>query len=76
MQDRSSRPKLIPNQTAQALAERIITLRRQRLCGRHIAQQTGVAPATVSRVLRPAGGQGRPQGMELIESDTLQTPDQ
>ena len=55
MQDRSSRPKLIPTQTAEALAERIITLRRQRLCGRHIAQQTGVSPATVSRVLRRAG---------------------
>ena len=41
MQDRPSRPRLIPNQTAEALAERITTLRRQRLCGRHIAQQTG-----------------------------------
>ena len=55
MQDRSSRPKLIPNQTAQALAERIMALRRQRLCGKHIALETGVSPATVSRVLRRAG---------------------
>ena len=55
MRDRSSRPKMIPTQTAEALAGRIITLRRQRLCGRHIAQQTGVSPATVSRVLRRAG---------------------
>jgi transposase len=55
MQDRSSRPKLIPTQTAEALAERIITHRRQRLCGRHIAELTGVSPATVSRVLRRAG---------------------
>jgi transposase InsO family protein len=55
MQDRSSRPKVIPTQTAGALAGRIITLRRQRLCGRHIALQTGVSPATVSRVLRRAG---------------------
>jgi len=55
MQDRSSRPKMIPNQTAEPLAGRIITLRRQRLCGRHIALQTGVSPATVSRVLRRAG---------------------
>ncbi len=55
MQDRSSRPKVIPNQTVKALAERIITLRRQRLCGRHIALETGVSPATVSRVLRRAG---------------------
>ena len=55
MQDRSSRPKLIPTQTAEHLAGRIITLRRQRLCGKHIALQTGVSPATVSRVLRRAG---------------------
>ena len=55
MQDRSSRPKLIPKQTAPELAERIMALRHQRLCGRHIAQQTGVSPATVSRVLRRAG---------------------
>lgn len=55
MQDRSSRPKVMPRQTAEALAERIITHRRQRLCGRHIAELTGVSPATVSRVLRRAG---------------------
>ncbi|MGL5011168.1 MAG: helix-turn-helix domain-containing protein, partial [Paracoccaceae bacterium] len=55
MQDRSSRPKLFPTQTAEAVAERIITHRRQRLCGRHIAELTGVSPATVSRVLRRAG---------------------
>ena len=55
MQDRSSRPKLIPTQTTEALAERIITHRRQRICGRHIAELTGVSPATVSRVLKRAG---------------------
>ena len=55
MADRSSRPKVIPAQTAEALAGRIITLRRQRLCGRHIALQTGISPAPVSRVLRRAG---------------------
>ena len=55
MQDRSSRPRSIPNQTAPALAERITTLRRQRRCGLHIALETGVSPATVSRVLRRAG---------------------
>ena len=44
MQDRSSH-----------LAGRIITLRRQRLCGKHSALQTGVSPATVSRVLHRAG---------------------
>ncbi|MFN3294639.1 MAG: IS481 family transposase [Gemmobacter sp.] len=55
MQDRSSRPKEMPTRIAEALAERIITHRRQRLCGRHIAELTGVSPATVSRVLRRAG---------------------
>jgi len=55
MADRSSRPCLSPAKTDQALAQRIITLRRQRLTGRHIALQTGVSPATVSRVLKRAG---------------------
>ena len=55
MQDRSSRPKAIPTQTAQPLAERIITHRRQRLCGRHIAELVGVSCATVSRILKRAG---------------------
>lgn len=55
MLDRTSRPHSIPRQTGQALAERIIALRRQRLTGKHIAIQTGVSPATVSRVLKRAG---------------------
>ncbi|MBB4951959.1 transposase-like protein, partial [Agrobacterium vitis] len=52
MVDRSSRPQRSPCQTDQALADRIITLRRQRLTGKHIAMETGVSPATVSRVLK------------------------
>jgi transposase InsO family protein len=55
MTDRSSRPKTSPRQTDKGLAERIITLRRQRWTGKHIAMETGVSPATVSRVLRRAG---------------------
>ncbi|MDQ0458349.1 transposase [Rhizobium paknamense] len=55
MTDRSSRPQNSPQQTDQALAERILTLRRQRLTGKHIAMETGVSPATVSRVLKRAG---------------------
>ncbi len=55
MMDRSSRPQTSPRQTDQALVERIIGLRRQRLTGRHIAMETGVSPATVSRVLKRAG---------------------
>ena len=37
------------------MAERLITRRRQRLCGRHIADLTGVSCATVSRILQRAG---------------------
>jgi len=55
MVDRSSRPKTSPRQTDPALGERIIGLRRQRRTGKHIAMETGVSPATVSRVLRRAG---------------------
>ena len=41
--------------TDQAVAERIVALRRQRLTGKHIANEVGVSPATVSRVLKRAG---------------------
>jgi len=55
MVDRSSRPKTSPRQTDPAMGEGIIGLRRQRRTGKHIAMETGVSPATVSRVLRRAG---------------------
>lgn len=55
MVDRSSRPRRLRGATPQAVIERIVALRRKRLTGRHIAQQTGVSPATVSRVLKRAG---------------------
>ena len=55
MVDRSSRPTVMPSLTEQAVAERIVALRRQRLTGKHIAMEVGVSPATVSRVLRRAG---------------------
>ncbi len=55
MADRSSRPRGMPGMTDQAVAERIVALRRQRWTGRHIALEAGVSPATVSRVLRRAG---------------------
>ena len=32
--------------------ERVIALHRQRFCSQHIARETGVSPATVSRILR------------------------
>ena len=53
--DRSSRPKRSPRQTQARALARIETLRRQRQTGRQIAQEVGVSPATVSRVLRRLG---------------------
>ncbi|MDP2122732.1 MAG: IS481 family transposase [Hoeflea sp.] len=55
MMDRTSRPEVSPRRIDQALAEQIIALRRKRLTGKHIAMETGVSPATVSRVLKRAG---------------------
>lgn len=55
MADRSSRPKRSPAQTPAAVADAIATLRRRRLTGKHIARQTGVSAATVSRVLKRVG---------------------
>jgi len=55
LRDRSSRPRRLRAPTPQPVIDRIIALRRQRWTGAHIAAQTGVSPATVSRVLRRAG---------------------
>lgn len=55
MADRSSRPKTSPRRTEAAVADAIAALRRQRLTGKHIAMETGVSEATVSRVLARAG---------------------
>ena len=52
--DRSSRPHRLRNPTAPETSERIIALRRQRWTGQQVACETGVSPATVSRVLRRA----------------------
>jgi transposase InsO family protein len=54
LEDRSSRPKRLREPTPSATVEPIIGLRRQRFTGRQIADQTGVSPATVSRILRAA----------------------
>ena len=54
LQDRSSRPKRLRDPTPAETVERIIALRRQRFTGQQIAQQSGVSPATVSRILRAA----------------------
>lgn len=55
LQDRSSRPHRLHRPTPQATIERIEALRRQRQTGKAIAAQTGVSPATVSRVLKRLG---------------------
>lgn len=55
MVDRSSRPRTLRKPTPQAVVEQIIALRRKRLPGKQIAMETGVSPATVSRVLKRAG---------------------
>jgi transposase InsO family protein len=53
--DRSSRPHSLPSQTAPATCATVEALRRQRYTGKQIAAETGVSPATVSRILRRLG---------------------
>jgi transposase InsO family protein len=55
LQDRSSRPEHLRQPTPQATVDRIEVLRRQRRTGKAIAAETGVSPATVSRVLKRLG---------------------
>lgn len=45
MADRSSRPHRLHNPTDPLVVGEILVLRRQRLCGRHIALKTQVSPA-------------------------------
>jgi transposase InsO family protein len=53
--DRSSRPHRMRAPTPEGTLERIEVLRRQRWTGEQIARETGVSPATVSRVLKRLG---------------------
>jgi transposase InsO family protein len=55
LRDRSSRPHSLPSQTAPATCTVVEALRRQRHTGKQIAAETGVSPATVSRILRRLG---------------------
>ena len=55
LRDRSSRPHSLPSQTAPATCTVIEALRRRRHTGKQIAAETGVSPATVSRILRRLG---------------------
>ena len=54
LEDRSSRPVRLREPTPCETVERIIALRRLRLPGKQIAEETGVSRATVSRILRAA----------------------
>jgi transposase InsO family protein len=53
--DRSSRPHRLYRPTPTATVAKIEALRRQRFTGQQVAQDLGVSPATVSRVLRRLG---------------------
>src|SRR5665213_3812170 len=55
LRDRSSRPHRLHRPTPAETVEQVIALRRRRFCGRQIAKDAGVSPATVSRILRAAG---------------------
>jgi transposase InsO family protein len=50
--DRSSRPHRLNRPTPAETIDQVVALRRRRFCGRQIARETGVSPATVSRILR------------------------
>jgi transposase InsO family protein len=54
LEDRSSRPRKLHRPTPAETVDQVIALRRERLCGQQIAKETGVSPATVSRILRGA----------------------
>jgi transposase InsO family protein len=55
LQDRSSKPRSSPSQTAPAVCAAVEALPRQRHTGAQIAAEVGVSAATVSRVLKRLG---------------------
>ena len=55
LKDRSSRPHRLYRPAPVAIVERVEALRRQRWTGKQIAVETGVSPATVSRILKRLG---------------------
>ena len=55
LHDRSSRPHSLPSQTPPATCTMVENLRRERWTGEQIANEVGVSPATVSRILRRLG---------------------
>jgi transposase InsO family protein len=55
LNDRTSRPHRLREPTSPAVVEQVEFLRRQRYTGKQIAAETGVSPATVSRILHRLG---------------------
>jgi transposase InsO family protein len=55
LQDRSSRPRSSPRQTAPATCAKVGALRRQRHTGKQIAAEVGISAASVSRILERLG---------------------
>jgi transposase InsO family protein len=55
LRDRGSRPHRLRHPTPEPVVARIEALRRQHFAAKQIAQETGVSPATISRVLRRLG---------------------
>ena len=53
--DRSSRPNRLHRPTPEALCQRVVARRRERCSGAQIAAETGLSPATVSRILKRHG---------------------
>lgn len=53
--DRSSRPERFYRPTPPEMVERVAMLRRQRWTGCQIAVETGLSPATISRIVRRLG---------------------
>jgi transposase InsO family protein len=66
LQDRSSRPDEIPNETAPERAALILLLRRCRLTAREIAIKLGMPRSTVSAVLK-RHGMGRLRDSEILQ---------
>jgi len=64
--DRSSRPHRLYRPLPEAIVERIAELRRRRCTGKQIAAELGIAPASVSRVLKRLG-LNRLQALEPAE---------
>lgn len=55
LQDRSSRPHSMPTCTPVAMGDKVEALRRRRYTQAHIARETGLSQATVSRILKQRG---------------------